>query len=93
MVSDIPPQIVLDRNLETANGILVREVLGNSAAETAGVKVDDIILTMDGIAMRDTSILTSYLGEHKSPGDTATLGLIRDNVNISLPLEIGERPS
>ncbi|GAH72507.1 unnamed protein product, partial [marine sediment metagenome] len=39
----------------------------------------------------DVADLTSYLGEHKSPGDEATLTLMRGKAKLELSLEIGER--
>jgi S1-C subfamily serine protease len=35
--------------------------------------------------------LTSYLGEHKSPDEEATLALIRDTTKMELSVEIGKR--
>ena len=37
--------------------------------------------------------LTSYLGEHKSPGDASTIELIRDTTRLELSLNIGKQPS
>ena len=91
-IVDLTPQMVLDRALETANGVLVQNVFENSPAEAAGIEVDDIIITIDGIMMRDTGTLTSYLGQYKSPGETATLTLIRDGSKLELSIEIGKRP-
>jgi S1-C subfamily serine protease len=90
-IMNLSPQMVNARALETANGVLVTEMATNSPAEAAGVKVDDIIVAIDGVPIRDIAILTSYLGEHKSPGETATLSLIRDTAELELSLEIGKR--
>jgi S1-C subfamily serine protease len=90
-IADLTPQIVLDMALETANGVLVSVVYNNTPAEAAGIETDDIVVSIDDVLARDTSDLTSYLGEYKSPGDTAVLGIIRDTKKIELSIEVGKR--
>ncbi len=92
-IANLTPQMVRDRWLETANGALVNKTLTASPAKAAGIKVDDIIVAIDGIAVRDVADLASYLGEHKSPGDIATLTLIRETAKLELYLKIGKRGS
>ncbi|MFC2007269.1 trypsin-like peptidase domain-containing protein [Chloroflexota bacterium] len=89
--TDLTPQMVLNNNLETANGVLVREVITGGPAQTAGVLVDDIILNIGGTIVRDMAHLTSYLGESTSLNDTITLTLLRDTTSLELSLIIGKR--
>ena len=89
-VSDITPQLAQDRGLETINGALVRDVQTDGPARSAGIEVDDIIVAVDGQIIRSISELTSYLGEHKSPGDDATIELIRGNSRLEVSMEIGK---
>lgn len=91
-IANLTPQMVQTRNLATANGVLVEKVLTETPAEAAGIKVDDIIMAIDEVVIRDVTALTCYLGEHKNPGETATLTLIRDATKLELSLEIGKRP-
>lgn len=91
VITDLTPQIVQTKALETANGVLVTEIAANSPAEAAGIEAEDIIVAIDGVTIRDVATLTSYLGEHKSPGETATITLIRDTTELELSLEIGKR--
>jgi S1-C subfamily serine protease len=91
-IVDLTPQMAQERALETANGVLVQEVFSDSPAETAGIEVDDIIIAIDGVMVRDTAAFTSYLGEYKSPGETATLNLLRDSSGLELSIEIAKRP-
>jgi len=90
-ILDLTPQIVQDRNLETSNGVLVGVVSSDGPAEAAGIKVDDIIVAIDGVSVKDMGELTSYLGEFKSPGDAATISLIRGSTEIELSIEVGKR--
>ena len=92
-IANLTPEMVQTKSLETASGVLVQGVITKSPAEAAGVEADDIIVAIDGVAIRDVAALTSYLGESKSPGETATLTLNRDNRELKLSLETGKRPS
>ena len=92
-IVNLTPEMVQTKSLETASGVLVQGVITKSPAEAAGVEADDIIVAIDGVTIRDVAALTSYLGESKSPGETATLTLNRDNRELKLSLETGKRPS
>lgn len=91
-IVDLTPQMAQERALETANGALVQNVFSDSPAEATGIEVDDIIIAIDGVMVRDTAAFTSYLGEYKSPGETATLTIIRDSSSLEKPITIGKHP-
>ncbi len=90
-ISDLTPQQVKDRSLETANGALVGSVTSGGPAQTAGIQAGDIIISMDGISMRNISDLTSYLGEFKSPGDTTVIEAIRGSTKVKVSVIVGKR--
>jgi len=90
-ITNLTPQIVRDRRLETANGVLVMSVLTGGPAKAAGIKVDDIIVVIDGVTVKNIDEFISYLGEHKSPDEPATLELIRGTAELELSLKIGKR--
>ena len=90
-ISDLTPQQVQDMDLESINGVLVNRVVADSPADTAGVQVDDIIIAFDGTEIGNVALLTSYLGEHTSPGEPAILTVIRGADTIDLPMEVGQR--
>lgn len=92
-ITNLTPQIVQARGLETTNGVLVKKVLTEGPAKAAGILVDDIIVAIDGVMVRDVADLTSYLGEHKSPDELATIALTRDTTKLELSLNIGKRQS
>jgi len=41
--------------------------------------------------MRNTAELTSYLGEFKSPGDTAVVELLRGATKLKISVIVGKR--
>jgi S1-C subfamily serine protease len=90
-MADLTPQLVRDMALETANGVIVGSVFSGSPAEAGGIRIDDVIVAMDDIPIKGSADLTSYLGEFKSPGDTARFSLIREGEEIELSLEVGKR--
>jgi S1-C subfamily serine protease len=90
-ISDLRPQQVQDMDLESIHGVLVSQVITDSPADTAGAQADDIIIAIDGTETGNVALLTSYLGEHTSPGEPAILTVIRGTDTIDLPLEVGQR--
>jgi len=92
LITNVTPQVAQTRELETIRGVLLVEVSADSPAEAAGIEVDDIIVTIDGMAVGDTADFVSYLGENTSPDDIVKLSLIRDSAKQELSLKIGKRP-
>ncbi len=90
-IADLTPQFARQNGLETANGVLVGGVISGSPAEAAGIEVNDIIISINDIPVRDSAEITSYLGEYTTPGDIATLRIIRFSSEMELSIEIGTR--
>jgi S1-C subfamily serine protease len=90
-IEDLTPETVRNNDLDTANGALVNKVAVDSPAKAAGIEVDDVIVTIDGMPVVDTAYLQCYLGEHVSPDDEVTLMLIRDGAEIETTLEVDKR--
>ncbi len=91
-VSDITPKFAQEEALESVHGVVIRGVSSGGPAAASGIKVDDILVSIDGMIIHDVSGLTSYLGEYAIPGDLATIILIRGTDNLDLSVEIGKRP-
>jgi len=77
---------ISDFNAETAEalgiednveGALVQEVVSESAAESAGIEVSDIIIAVDDSTVTSASDLRTTIGLRRS-GDTVRIKLIRD---------------
>jgi S1-C subfamily serine protease len=90
-ITNLTPETAIARNLETVNGTLVKTVMPATPAEAAGIKVDDIIVAINGTSFQDVADLICYLGEYTSPGDEVNLTLIRNGIKIELPLTVGQR--
>ncbi len=90
-IADLTPQFARQNGMETANGVLVGGVISGSPAEAAKIKTNDIIISINDVPVRDSAEITSYLGEYTTPGDIATLKIIRFSSEMELFVEIGPR--
>jgi serine protease Do len=64
-------------------GMYVVDIVAESPAEDAGVKVDDIIVKVDGKEMTDQNLLTDIISE-KKPGDKITLDIWRNGQTLQI---------
>jgi serine protease Do len=70
-------------------GALVGSVEPGSAAEKAGVKVQDVIVAYNGTEIGRSAELPPMVGS-TPPGTRATLDILRDGKRLSLPVVVGE---
>lgn len=73
-------------------GVLVREVNSGSPAEKAGVKSGDVITSVDGDRIRSLGDLRERLSD-KHDAKTVKLGILRNKSQMSLTVEMPERPA
>ena len=73
-----------------AGGLLVTAVGEQSPAEKAGIKVGDVILELDGEKVEEKEAFSAAVKERK-PGDKVELRILRDNEEIKVEVELGER--
>lgn len=92
---DISLQEELD--LPQSTGTYVTSVSPSTPAEDAGLigregPGGDLIIAIDGVEVKDSDDLISYLVFEAEVGQTVDLTVIRDGVEVSVPLTLGERP-
>jgi S1-C subfamily serine protease len=68
-------------------GVLVRGVFSDSPAAKAGLKVGDVITSVDGERIRSVGELRAKMAE-KSQEKSLKLGLIRNKSALTLPVEL-----
>jgi serine protease Do len=73
-------------------GVLVREVNTNSAAEKAGVKSGDVIISLNGDRIRSLGDLREKLAG-KREEKTVKLGVLRNKSEVSITAELPPLPS
>ncbi len=74
--------------LEGVKGILITNVVESGAAQSAGLKENDVIVEFDGQPVNTVSELQDHVGRHR-PGDKATVTYVRNGKenNVSLVLK------
>lgn len=74
------------------DGLRVIQVLPKSAADKAGVKVDDVILTLEGKAVSREP--QEFIGKMQKtrPGQTVKLRIKRDDVEMDVQAKLEKRP-
>ncbi|NCT70446.1 MAG: DegQ family serine endoprotease [Xanthomonadaceae bacterium] len=70
-------------------GALVNEVLAGSAAAKAGLSPGDIIRSVNGQDVSESSALPPIIGA-MAPGSRVTLGVLREGKTISIPVTLSE---
>ena len=77
---------------ESGKGVRVMEVFGDSPAEKAGFKKDDVITDMDGAAATDAKAFVDSVVAHK-PGDEIKFKVLRDGKEMPITVKLGKRPA
>ena len=70
-------------------GILVTDVALNGPADIAGLRINDILLSIDGVQVNDLSATQDIIAE-TPPGSQLTLIVSRDEQLISMTVTVGE---
>jgi CHAT domain-containing protein len=76
-------------NIASSTGIKITQVVAGEAAEKAGLKPNDIILSLDGQAFNDTQRLIAEIQSH-TPGAQVSLHVLRDGSEITLQATLAE---
>ncbi len=84
-ISNLTPQEARDRNMETTNGVLF-----NQASGVGNIQADDVVVAVDGVPVNGGADLFNYFGEHKSPGDTVILTVIRGETEMEIEVTLIE---
>jgi serine protease Do len=91
-IQDVSQQIASAMHLPEQTGALVGDVLSDSPAEKAGLKAGDLILTMNGDKIKNSSEVRNQIAS-TAPGTTVTFGILRDAKNMKVTVTLGEMPA
>lgn len=78
-------------NLPRVGGVLVQDVTEGGPAAKAGVRVEDVVLAVNGIPVQDSGDLQELVAE-LNPGARAKLELYRDGKPQAISVQLGEVP-
>ncbi|HEY1608836.1 MAG TPA: Do family serine endopeptidase [Paraburkholderia sp.] len=88
---DVTPEIADSFGLKQKSGAIVAGVLQGGPADKAGIKPGDILVTVNGQDITDTTRLLNVIAQIK-PGTDAKVHLVRKNHDLDLDVMIGKRP-
>lgn len=91
-IQDVDENLAESFGLSKAEGILVSETQPDSPAEKAGVKQGDVILKLEGVALKDVNELRNRIAL-TIPGTEVSLNIIRNGKPIDISVTIGEQPA
>ena len=89
-IQTVNPQTAKALGAEVQHGALVTDVAPGSAAEDAGLRVDDIIIAVDGDRINNNQDLATAIGL-KGPGDRVRIDYMRDGKRLSTTATLQER--
>jgi Do/DeqQ family serine protease len=91
-ISDFNADTAEAFGIEDIEGALVQEVVSSSAAEEAGIKVGDVIVSVDDKTVGSASELRTTIGLRRT-GETVRIKVVRDGKNQTLKATLTELTS
>ncbi len=89
-IYDVTPDVAKEFGLNESRGALVASVIPGSAADKAGVRTGDIIISINGTNTKGAGELRATIGLLRV-GDRVDIGLLRDGKPLRVTAIIGER--
>jgi serine protease Do len=77
-IGDVNADVAKKYNLDKIEGVFVGRVLPGGAAEIAGIKDNDVIISVDNVIVNSTAELQEQISKHR-PGDKVEVEVKRDN--------------
>lgn len=71
-------------------GVIIHQVLKDSAAERSGLKVGDVILSVNGMPMRSPQEMVAYIRRHFA-GTIVSIEYVQDGKTKTQQIALGER--
>jgi len=90
--TEISSSMALAMNLSSQDGILILKVWPDSPAEKAGLSEQDVIISIDGLMVKNLRDLQAYLRHNLAPRDTTTIEYLRDDSTQELQVVLEEMP-
>ncbi len=91
-IQDIDADIAASLGLKDAKGALIAEVLEEGPAASAGLKLRDVVLAVDGKDIPDARHVQRTIADQK-PDTTIDLVIWRDREKKTVPVRLGRFPT
>jgi serine protease Do len=92
MPNNLNPDMAEAFGLKDTKGVAISEVTEDSAADKAGLKINDVILEVDGEPVESADSFRNRIAMLK-PGDKIDLLVWRDGRRRTFTVKLGKRPS
>ena len=89
-IGTVTPAIAESYELENTSGAFVTEVTAGSAADAAGLRIGDVIVSVDGETMDGPGTLRNTIGLLR-PADAVEVAYVRDGETLTTTATLGER--
>ena len=89
--TNLTPVLAQGLGLSRNAGVLIEDVVPGSAADKAGIKIDDIVLSADAKPMRDTKEFALIMFR-KRPGETVHLSLLSGTATRQIDVAVMQSP-
>lgn len=90
-VQDLTPELAESFKRSNTNGALIAGVLKGGPADQAGVKPGDILLTVEGKEVIDSSVMLDLIAA-LPPGKAAKVMVMRNQTEKPVTINVGKRP-
>ncbi|HEX4842588.1 MAG TPA: trypsin-like peptidase domain-containing protein [Limnobacter sp.] len=88
---NITAELATAFDLPQRDGVIIAGIVKDGPADKAGLKVGDILLTLDGQKIQDTTQMLNLIAGY-APGDKKVIKLLREGKENAVTIEIGVRP-
>jgi serine protease Do len=94
MGTELNPELAKAMKVDADRGAFISQVLPKSAAEKAGIKAGDVIVSMNGKPIRSFASFRADVGT-MAVGSKITIGLLRDGkpLNVDVTLQQSSQPA
>ncbi|HVL22319.1 MAG TPA: trypsin-like peptidase domain-containing protein [Amaricoccus sp.] len=89
---DVTPELAEAFRLPRRDGAIIAGIMRGGPAEKAGVKVGDILTTLNGKPVNNVATMLNMISL-LPPGSTARFRFLRDSDEVDVPIVIGTRPN
>jgi S1-C subfamily serine protease len=90
--SDLDGDTAESLGLNITYGIHISEVIAGSPAASGGIRVNDVLITIDNTTIRNFNDLSVYLERYTQPLSQVTVTVLRNQQQMNLQVVLGERP-
>jgi serine protease DegQ len=89
---EITPELAESFGLPGTEGALIAGVVRGSPADSAGVRPGDVLLSVNGKAVKDPQVMLELIAALK-PDERSNFRLRRDKIVVELQVRVGKRPA